>query len=551
MKSSFSFFDRNAIKSRMSTTEYDVFVIGGGITGAGIALDAASRGLKTALVDMQDFAAGTSSRSTKLIHGGLRYLKNFEFDLVQETGSERAVIFKNAPHLVLPEKMLLPIIQKGTYGKFLTSMGLWVYDYLAGVKAEDRRKILSKKDTLRKEPLLDEKKVLGGGYYAEYRTDDARLTIEIIKTAHQYGADCLNYAKVNGFGKDANRITGLEIFDVLAGNKFSCKAKMFVNAAGPWVDRLRSLDEPVKGKKLHLTKGIHLVVPYEKFPVKQSVYFDAPDGRMIFAIPRGRVTYIGTTDTTYQADLENPRSTYEDVVYLLKSITYVFPGVQLQTYDIISSWAGLRPLIHQEGKSPSDLSRKDEIILSESGLISIAGGKLTGYRKMAKRTVDLVCKKLHLHKSCQTKNIAINGGEFLQIDDVYYYIEDIALKLKSNFQLDRFYAEYLVRNYGKQCDVLLQKMEELIATDRNNEFSPFQQLVRAELWFGIHHEMVVKMQDFFIRRTGRMFYENDALPELMPVVLQDMRQMLGWSEERSLLEEEEMRALYEESHSFV
>ncbi|MEO5602549.1 MAG: glycerol-3-phosphate dehydrogenase/oxidase, partial [Cyclobacteriaceae bacterium] len=301
----FSVFEREKILRRLRTETFDLLVIGGGITGAGIALDAASRGLKTALVEKNDFAFGTSSRSTKLIHGGLRYLKQLEFGLVREVGSERAVVHSLAPHLVIAEKMLLPLSGKKGLGYWLTSIGLRVYDYLAGVKPEDQRQMLTRTQTLRFEPLLKTDEVNGGAIYAEYRTDDARLTIEIIKAAVAKGACILNYAKVNDFIYQKELISGASVTDYLTNESFIIEAKVVVSAAGPWVDQIREINNSKTGKRLHLTKGVHIVVPHEKLPVRQAIYFDVDDGRMIFSIPRGRITYIGTTDTTYTGELDH------------------------------------------------------------------------------------------------------------------------------------------------------------------------------------------------------------------------------------------------------
>ena len=409
--------------SQFLEESYDLIVIGGGATGCGIALDAVTRGLKTALIEKNDFASGTSSRSTKLIHGGLRYLKQFEVTLVRETGSERAIVHKLAPHLVVPEKMLLPIIENGTYSKSLTSLGLKVYDILAGVKKGDRRKMLNRVKTLEKEPLLNPSVVKGGGYYAEYRTDDARLTLELVKTATQKGVHAANYVEgieflyANNEGKE--KISGILCRDTLTQETFQLHAKQVINAAGPWVDELRKNNGSLSGKHLHLTKGVHIVLPHEVFPVRQSVYFDSPDGRMIFAIPRGKITYVGTTDTDYQGDKHHPRTTQEDVQYLLQAINHLFPEVEVKKESIISSWAGLRPLVHEAGKSASEISRKDEIFFSDTGLISIAGGKLTGYRKMGQRVVDAALKALERKPiSSKTHRITLCGGEFSDYQEV-------------------------------------------------------------------------------------------------------------------------------------
>lgn len=374
--SKYSLKERTRFIEKLQNQQFDILIIGGGITGAGIALDAASRGLKTALVEKKDFASGTSSKSTKLIHGGLRYLKQFDFWLVKEVGSERAIVHQLAPHLVIPEKMLLPIIENGTYGTWLTSIGLKVYDILASVDGDDRRRMLEKKEALEKEPLLPKKILKGAGYYAEYRTDDARLTIENIKTAQQHGAICLNYAEVKDFVYTDQKVSGVNVKDVLSHSEFTIKANLVVNATGPWVDELRVINQSKKGKQLHLTKGVHLVVPYEKFPVKQSVYFDIPDGRMMFAIPRGKITYFGTTDTNYNDNKDDVLTDAADAIYLISAVNNMFPDIHLEMKDIISTWAGLRPLIHEEGKSASELSRKDEIFISDTRLISIAGANL-------------------------------------------------------------------------------------------------------------------------------------------------------------------------------
>ncbi len=395
----------------LSNTFFDLLIIGGGITGAGIALDASSRGLKVALIEKSDFASGTSSKSTKLIHGGLRYLKQGDFKLVREVGMERAILYKNAPHIVIPEKMLMPFTDKGTFGKTISSIGLWIYDWLAGVPKPERRKILNAREALQFEPLLEEKGLLGAAIYYEYRTDDARLTLDVLKTAQNYGAIITNYSKNTSFIYKNDLIVGANVLDNITSETFKIHATKVINATGPWVDTIRQTDFKNSETRLKLTKGVHLVVPHQKFPIKQSIYFDVPDGRMLFAIPRGKTTYFGTTDTDFHDLLENPLVTNIDVKYLIDSVNQAFPKLNISNSDIISSWAGLRPLIKKEGKKSTELSRKDEIFISTSGLISIAGGKLTGYRKMAERVVNLIS-----NKPCVTDNIAIVRNESDEID---------------------------------------------------------------------------------------------------------------------------------------
>lgn len=522
--------NRKQLIHRLNTTSYDLLVIGGGITGAGIALDAASRGLKTALLEKSDFASGTSSKSTKLIHGGLRYLKQFEIALVREVGQERAVVHHLAPHLVKSEKMLLPLIKDGTYGSILTSLGLMVYDVLAGVEKVDQRKMLTKEETLDKEPLLDSEILEGGGIYAEYRTDDARLTIEILKTAARFQAHPISYAEAREFIYENGKISGVTWRDHLGQEEHTLRAAHVISAAGPWVDEIRQKNQSLYGKKLHPTKGVHIVVPRQKFPVKQAVYFDVPDGRMIFAIPRDRVTYIGTTDTDYHGDINEVRTEKADVEYLIRGVQHIFPNIQLTVADVESSWAGLRPLIEEVGKSASQISRKDEIFESETGLLSIAGGKLTGYRKMAERIVDKLGERLRESndmelQSCFTDKIILSGGVFRNAKDVKVYRKSLEPRMEA-LGLDTYYAEYLVSNYGRQTDEVLA----LLAEEKHSD--PEVRLALAELTFTIENEAVQSILDFFERRTGRLYFNINTLPKLVEPVFQRMVATFGWDAAR-------------------
>lgn len=530
MRDGFTILQRENLLQRLSSAHYDLLIIGGGITGAGIALDAASRGLKTALVEKSDFASGTSSRSTKLIHGGLRYLKQFEIALVREVGHERAVVHGLAPHLVVSEKMLLPIIKDGTFGKIMTSVGLVIYDVLAGVEKEDQRKMLDKKETLEAEPLLPEDKIEGGGLYSEYRTDDSRLTIEVMKTAHNFGADCLNYVEVEDFVYQDDMVKGAFCRDTLSDRRFEIRSQYVVCAAGPWVDDLREKNSSRSGKYLHLTKGVHIVVPHSRFPVKQSVYFDVPDGRMVFAIPRGKVTYVGTTDTNFEGDKNNVRTNLEDVQYLVEGVNFIFPSVNLAVGDVISSWAGVRPLIHEEGKSASEISRKDEVFESETGLISIAGGKLTGYRKMAQKVVDLLAERFEENqnrrlKNCHTDETVFTGGEFRNAKEVKQYRKSVANKLLE-LGIDEAEAKYLVSNYGKQTDQILEEYNSIDDPD------PAIRLAKAELWFTMQFEMVCLPLDFFVRRTGRLYFDIESVKKLKNPILASFADYLGWGQSK-------------------
>ncbi|KRE44784.1 glycerol-3-phosphate dehydrogenase/oxidase [Paenibacillus sp. Soil522] len=527
--------NREQVLAEMRRTPLDALIIGGGITGAGIALDAAARGMKVALVEMQDFAAGTSSRSTKLVHGGLRYLKQLEIGVVAEVGKERAIVYENGPHVTTPEWMLLPLYKGGTFGKFSTSVGLRVYDFLAGVKRKERRKMLNVADTFEKEPLLKREGLKGGGYYVEYRTDDARLTIEVMKKAVETGALSVNYAKVETlrYGKEG-QITGALVKDTISGAEYELKAAKIINATGPWVDDIREMDGSKKGKTLRLTKGVHLVFDKRRFPLRQAVYFDTQDGRMVFAIPRAGKTYFGTTDTNYKGNTVNPVMTLEDRTYLLKAVNFMFPELKLAEADVESSWAGLRPLIQQEGKSPSEISRRDEIFVSESGLISIAGGKLTGYRKMAETVVSKVVELLGQesggvqYDKSATKTIPMSGGDLGGSAG----FEPFVRKKTSEgvrFGFNKEESAFLAQRYGSNVDQLFALAE---STAPWADSFKLPLVLAVQLRYSLEAEMTVKPADFFIRRTGDLFFRIGYVQKWKEPVIAAMAERLRWSGEQ-------------------
>ena len=519
---------RTAKIERLDHEHFDLMVVGGGITGAGVALDAASRGLNVALIERSDFASGTSSKSTKLIHGGLRYLKNLEIGLVREVGQERAVVHKLAPHLVRPEKMLLPLVEGGSLGKLSTSMALWVYDFLADVEGDDKRVMLTKEETLETEPLLREDILKGGGFYAEYRTDDARLTIENVKTAEQNGALAINYVEATGFEyDDQHHIRAVKCHDRHADREFAVRCDHVISSAGPWVDDLRKIDKSMNNKRLFLSKGVHIVVARERLPLQHACYFDVADGRMLFAIPRLRCTYIGTTDTPYTGDPNAVPVYLEDVQYLLDATNAIFPTVDLVVEDVESSWAGVRPLIFEEGKSAGEMSRKDEIFESESGLLSIAGGKLTGYRKMAERVVDRLGKQLSEEGDSLTKTstrrIVLSGGPFADFDAVLAYEKEMAeLLRRASLVPER--AGYLVANYGKQSPTIIAMARE------RQEGSDVGRLACAEAAWCIDHELALYPLDWVERRSGRLYFDMPSIAPVLDEVLEVFAEAYGYTE---------------------
>ena len=298
-----------------------------------------------------------------------------------EVGRERKIVQGNAPHLTRPEHMLLPIVKNGSLNKFTARIAMNIYEWIAQVKKEEWHKVLNIEETILTEPSLNQDNLLGSILFYEYRTNDSRLTIEVLKEAVDRGAKAINYMKVLSFEHNNNKISAAICEDKITGKHYKINANYIINAGGPWVDDIDDLDEKNNKHKLHITKGIHLVVDWKKLPIKQSVYFDTYDKRMIFVIPRDGKTYMGTTDTFYEGNIVHPTITNEDRDYILKCVNDYFPKNRLNASDIESGWAGLRPLVNKPGKGPSEISRKDEIFESSSGLITIAGGKLTGYRK--------------------------------------------------------------------------------------------------------------------------------------------------------------------------
>lgn len=525
----FSFLQRPQTMAILQQETLDVFIIGGGITGAGIALDAITRGMRVGLVDMQDFAAGTSSRSTKLVHGGLRYLKQMQIKEVAELGRERAIVYENGPHVTTPIWMLLPFYKGGTFGPLSTAFGLKVYDILAGVKKSEQRFMLSKDAALQQEPLLNKEGLLGAGMYVEYRTDDARLTMEVLKAAVERGAFAVNYMKVIKIDVQNLAFTKVTVEDQLTKEQYVIKAKKVINAAGPWVDEVRKLDSGMTEKHLILSKGAHVVFDQLDFPLQQAIYFDTQnDGRMIFAIPRDGKTYVGTTDTFYEEAIEEPTITADDKRYLLQAIHFMFPNLQLTEQQIESCWAGIRPLIHENGKNPSEISRKDEIWQSEQGLITIAGGKLTGYRKMAEKIVDLVSKQLSIeyhqtYSKSITKKLPISGGD---LSGSAFFEQYVERQIRNGVQigLTAEQSEAIIRKYGTNCAQVFEFTEQNDTTLNSDLY--------GELHYAMHYEAVAKPVDFFIRRTGALLFYIDQVNEVKKVVIDEMAKTLHWTMEQ-------------------
>ncbi|WP_252315212.1 glycerol-3-phosphate dehydrogenase/oxidase [Sinobaca sp. H24] len=537
--SDFSALKRHSLLEKMAETPLNILIIGGGITGSGIALDAASRGMRTGLIEKKDFASGTSSKSGKLIHGGLKYLQQLDFAVIRETGRERDVVYRNARHLVRPIRMLFPLMKNESFTLPTLKLGLTVYDQLAGVSEDERHEVLSRRKTLKKEPLLNPGTTKGSGRYVEYRTDDSRLTLEVIKTAAEYGALAANYVTMEELIKDGTgKAVGVKAVDVETGRSYSIYADFIVNAAGPWVDKVRIKDAPVTGKHMVLAKGIHIVFPHERLPVQESIYFQHK-GRMIAVIPREGCTYVGSTESLYEKDMEHILVEREEVDYLLSCLHAAFPSLSLSADDIISSWAGVRPLIGEKGRPPAELSRHDDIFYSDSGLVTIAGGKLTGYRKMAERVLSFICEKGNLLTSAsRTDAIPLTGGSF----GSDFHFESCLQELKASpdaADLPSPAVEEYFYRYGRHADQVIQMIQEAGG-----------HRIKGEAAYTIENESACTLMDFFERRTSLVLFAPDKASSSLEDAAEVFASRLHWDQERTSSEIETVRRFLQESLQF-
>ncbi len=521
---------------QLAEEQFDVLIVGGGITGAGAFRDAARRGLKVALVEAVDFAFGTSSRSSKLVHGGLRYLENREFSLVFEAVSERRLLMNIAPHLVNPLAFLFPVYADSKVGFNTVRAGMWLYDALALFRAPKTHKTLSSKEVHRDLPELRAEGLKGAPLYYDCSTDDARLTLETILDGRLGGGVALNYARVTGFlrGEDG-RICGARVRDTLdkTGREVDVRATAVINATGPWTDSTRAMGSGGKSK-LRPTKGVHIVIESDKIPVKWAVVHTHPtDGRVLFTIPWGDRTYVGTTDTDYQGDPADVAADGADIDYLLDALHHFYPDCPVGREDIIATWAGLRPLIFQEG-SESTISREHEIFVDSDGLITIAGGKLTTYRRMGSEVVSKAMElmalldKLPAVTEAQTGREPLPGAVGWPEDDDAEAVAAEVLEACDNAVSPQT-ASYLANRYGTRAlDIskLIRQDQRLRAPQAAGRPE-----VLAEVDWAIREELAVTVCDFLIRRTQIFFRNLDQGLGAVDAVAARMGDLLGWDDE--------------------
>ena len=521
--------------------EVDLIVVGGGITGAGIARDAARRGLRVALFEQNDIAYGTSSRSSKLIHGGLRYLESYEFSLVFESVSERRVVLDLAPHLVNPLAFLFPVYQGSRKSLRMIDAGMWLYDGLALFRSPKRHQTLKPSEVAKEEPMLKQEGLQGAPVYYDCSTDDARLTLETTIDAIQNGAVVVNWARVDALTKDdQGRVSGVIVKNARDGSLREVKAHTVINATGPWTDEVLAMSGPRAGKLLRPTKGIHIVVDRERLPIEHAVVlFHPTDDRVLFALPWGERTYLGTTDTDYEGSPGTEAATLEDVDYLIDASNHHFPNNHITRDDVISTWAGLRPLIAPEPEigeiSESQVSREHQILIGEDGLITIAGGKLTTYRKMAKECVDTAVNLLKLMgklpadiHSGQTFKFPLPGAVGWPEDDDH---DKVAADLTKacDCGLSAEVSRHLVDTYGMRA----VELAKLCATDPSlmEPIVAGRVEIMAQIDFGVREELAASISDIMIRRTQIFFRDfQQGLGSLEKVALR-MAHLIGWSDE--------------------
>ncbi len=519
---------RHASIGEFSGTKYDLVIIGGGITGAGILREASLRGLKVLLLEAEDFASGTSSKSTKLIHGGIRYLQMGHIHVVRESARERKRVHELAPHLAEPQWLMLPA---GNMVEFLKyKIGVNLYEKLGLVESPDRHFNLSHQDLVAREPLLALDRYPHACIYREYLTDDARLVLANLRAGIEAGGSALNKMRVTGLLKENGETNGVRASCQITGEEVLIHARGVINAAGPWVESVCDLDGLPSEKPLVLSKGVHVVIPYERLPLNEMVLMIAGDKRPVFAIPRGDVVYLGTTDSRYEKKADVwPEVFSSELEYLFAPVQDYF-NVSLTMADCLSTWAGLRPLIAQTGKSTKEISRKDEIWMSKSGLITIAGGKLTGYRKMAEDTVDESIQMLGLSAREESGDTPLPGGDF-QGD-----AETFSSQIANDYQMSPEKALRLTRLYGSE-------VSQVIAMG-SNPISDGSRILTGEVKWAIEEEGAITLEDVVYRRTRAAYYRPEEVPEMLGPVADLLAAELDWSVDKRNAEVESVRARF-------
>ena len=501
-------------------------MIGGGITGAGVAREAALRGLSVALIDGEDFAAGTSSRSTKLIHGGLRYLAMGDFALVREAARERKAVYAMAPHLAEPRWMMLPVASRPALWKYRTGVAL--YERLGAVAPQDRHQIWGEAELEAEEPRLNRKAFPMACAYREYLTDDARLVLAVLRAAAEGGAALANYVKAEKllWTAQGGRVNGAEVACALTGERFAIRARAVVNAAGPWVEQLAAEDPAPTKKALHLSKGVHIVLPRKALPVQHLSFLETQDKRLIFTVPYLDTVFVGTTDTSYDGtDSLWPEILREEATYLLEPLKRYYTDAALTPEAVVGAWAGVRPLIAEAGKSAKATSRKDEVWVGRGGLVTVAGGKLTGFRKMAESVLEAVEGATDLILAPAPGPTALPGAGAP--------IPTLVARLPKESNLPPGAAERLARLYGEDSSAVLAQGAAPLAGGA---------VLEGEVRWALAEETPQRLEDLIYRRLRAAWFAPEERDALLAPAAALMGQALGWSPERQAQEVAQTKA---------
>jgi glycerol-3-phosphate dehydrogenase len=510
---------RSAALERLAASQddpFDLLIVGGGITGAGAALDAASRGLSVALVERNDFASGTSSKSSKLVHGGLRYLEQRDFGLVREASAERGLLSRLAPHLVTPIPFVIPVSRRSVRAKF--GVGLWTYDALASFRNLRLHRYVDRDETERLVPPLPTGKLRGGFVFYDSKTDDVRLVMEVLVTARRHGATVVNHAPVvNLEGSEA----GCEIVveDAVGGTRLTVKATRVLVAAGVWGDEVERLADRAAAARLRPSKGIHLVFSRDAIELSDAAAFipDAAHRRMLFVVPWLDSVLVGTTDTPFEGDLDAPRVEAEDRSYVLDAVNAAF-GTALDERDVAGAFAGLRPLVAGKAGETADLSRRHSVYEIATGIVGITGGKLTTYRRMAKDAVDRAVEGLDHSGRSKTEWIRLGVTNLATL-------ELMVQRRARRLGISETRASNLVRSYGNQALALLDIVEqEGLASPLVPESLP----LAAEAVYCARHEMATELSDLLARRTRLALTDRAAGIGAGSVAADLMGSELGW-----------------------
>jgi glycerol-3-phosphate dehydrogenase len=513
---------------------WDLLVVGAGVTGAGVAREAALRGLRAAVVDGGDLGSGTSSRSSRLVHGGLRYLETFDFRLVFEASAERRRLLRLAPHLVRPLQFLFPLYRGGGLGPPKLRAGMWLYDSLSLFRNIGRHRMLPPARARAEEPGLRADGLLGAAAYWDAAVDDARLALATARAAHDAGAAVVPHAEVTGFLHAAEGIRGVRLRDRLSGRTLDVSARLVVNATGPWSDTLRRLADPGAKPRLRPTKGVHVMLRRARVGNRHAITLRSPlDGRVMFVLPWGEHTYVGTTDTDFDGSPSAAVATREDVDYLLASANAVFPDAALTTDDVLSTWAGVRPLLApaEEGRSAGATSREHEIWRDRGGLLNVAGGKLTTYRVMAREVADEAARVLAEEHAVRAAPDA--GTDVLPLPGAPDDMDALSARVRetcARLGLPETTADHLSAAYGTDAEAILADVADDLSLGA--PLVPGLPYVRAEVRHAVAREMTTTLDDVLTRRMHVFYEAADGGLSAAREVAEEMAAMegIGWDD---------------------